>query len=423
VALYWQGNAKMEEMTTGTIATLMCAIFRSMGHSEITIATEYDRITSICIDIYQHGSTSVNQQSLQEFEIRAEGRLLRGEISAGFHRHLLLTVRRILEFVSTGDLKWKVKKKGSRKYPVTEYYQTCLDGFISVKECRESTVGSIVSACKRHMYWLYKNGILNFKDVVPANIKEYIAMTMNVMRPASARADLAYLRQFYQYLADTNLSTENFKMLLSAKISVKSEIRPTVSRDEVEAIFNSIDLTTATGIRNYAMLMLAAVTGLRGCDIIRLKLTDINWTSGEISVFQSKTSKPVILPLTRNVGEAIKKYVLTIRPVNDSKEVFLRIVSPFQGFASSGALNNIYQQCFKAAGLSKVARTPRSVHSLRRSLGLNMVVAGVPVTTVAQVLGHSSIASTRPYIALDSKHLKECALDFSGIEVRREQIS
>ena len=46
-----------------------------------------------------------------------------------------------------------------------------------------------------------------------------------------------------------------------------------------------------------------------------------------------------------------------------------------------------------------------------------MITSGVPVTTVAQVLGHSNITSTKKYIALDSVHLKECALDFTGIEV------
>ena len=42
------------------------------------------------------------------------------------------------------------------------------------------------------------------------------------------------------------------------------------------------------------------------------------------------------------------------------------------------------------------------------------VVAGIPVTTVSQVLGHSGIDPTKQYISLDSVHLKECALDLNG---------
>lgn len=43
-----------------------------------------------------------------------------------------------------------------------------------------------------------------------------------------------------------------------------------------------------------------------------------------------------------------------------------------------------------------------------------MVIAGIPVTTVSQVLGHSRIDPTKQYISLDSVHLKECALDLDG---------
>ena len=58
-------------------------------------------------------------------------------------------------------------------------------------------------------------------------------------------------------------------------------------------------------------------------------------------------------------------------------------------------------------------------HSLRRAVGRNMVIAGIPVTTAAQVLGHGDIDSTKQYISLDNIHLKECALDFSGTEPER----
>ena len=67
--------------------------------------------------------------------------------------------------------------------------------------------------------------------------------------------------------------------------------------------------------------------------------------------------------------------------------------------------------------LQRVAFDGKGFHSLRRAVGKNMITSGVPVTTVAQVLGHNGTSSINKYIALDSVHLKECALDFSGIEV------
>jgi len=51
-----------------------------------------------------------------------------------------------------------------------------------------------------------------------------------------------------------------------------------------------------------------------------------------------------------------------------------------------------------------------------------MVVAGIPITTIAQVLGHSNISSTKQYISLDSVHLKECALNLDGIAPNRGDV-
>lgn len=65
------------------------------------------------------------------------------------------------------------------------------------------------------------------------------------------------------------------------------------------------------------------VFGLRACDIVALKLTDIDWLRGEIRIVQSKTTNPVILPLTQDVGEALKDYILNARPSAADKEIFL----------------------------------------------------------------------------------------------------
>jgi len=68
---------------------------------------------------------------------------------------------------------------------------------------------------------------------------------------------------------------------------------------------------------------------LRACDIVALKLADINWSRGEIRVVQSKISNQVILPLTQDVGEALKDYILNGRPSAVDSEIFLRINAPY----------------------------------------------------------------------------------------------
>jgi integrase len=131
----------------------------------------------------------------------------------------------------------------------------------------------------------------------------------------------------------------------------------------------------------------------------------------------SKTMEPLVLPLTKNVGEALQDYILNGRPKCDYEEIFIRLHAPHQPFIDGTGIQYLYSRYRRKAGLSRKAFDGKGFHSLRRSVGKRMVTSGVPVTTVAQVLGHTDINSTQRYISLDSVHLKECALDFHGIEV------
>ena len=65
----------------------------------------------------------------------------------------------------------------------------------------------------------------------------------------------------------------------------------------------------------------------------------------------------------------------------------------------------------------------RSFHALRRTAGTRMVVSGVPVSTVAQILGHTDMESTKRYISLDTERLRECCLDLGMMHTRKEGLS
>ena len=68
------------------------------------------------------------------------------------------------------------------------------------------------------------------------------------------------------------------------------------------------------GKRDYAMMVLAAQSGLRACDVVRLELGSINWRTREICLTQHKTGEPLSLPLEPESGNAIADYILNGRP-------------------------------------------------------------------------------------------------------------
>ena len=173
------------------------------------------------------------------------------------------------------------------------------------------------------------------------------------------------------------------------------------------------------GKRDYSIILLGANLGLRAMDIANLKLRDIDWRNGEIHALQQKTQEVLSLPLMPEVGEAVNEYILSGRPESNSEYVFLRHRAPFQKMHDGVLIGDMFESYQKKAGIERKPFDGKGFHSLRRMLGREMAVSGIPVTTIAQVLGHSKTDSARQYISLDSEHLRECALDFRGIEVGR----
>ena len=221
-----------------------------------------------------------------------------------------------------------------------------------------------------------------------------------------------FMLKLYSHLYESGQSQSSFAALLSFKVNRGKKVTETQSADELAVILESIDRQTAVGKRSYAVMMLGIVLGLRACDVAALKLTDIDWINGEIKILQAKTAISVILPLTKDVGEALSDYILNARPSSDSEQIFLRIKAPYTGLKSAVTIGEIYESCCKAAGLPRSKR----FHTLRRTLGTSMLASGTPVTTVAQILGHAETDSTKRYIAVDKEHLKMCALPFDGIK-------
>lgn len=69
------------------------------------------------------------------------------------------------------------------------------------------------------------------------------------------------------------------------------------------------------------------------------------------------------------------------------------------------------------AGIKRQPFDGKGFHSLRRRIATKMVIAGVPVTTVSQVLGQMKMDSAKQYLVFDTENLRECAISLAGIEV------
>lgn len=115
----------------------------------------------------------------------------------------------------------------------------------------------------------------------------------------------------------------------------KRVIVPAFTEAEIRSIVASIDTGSAVGKRDLAIILLAYCTGLRGIDIRRLKLTDIDWRGQSVTLTQSKNYEPITCVLNGETMNALADYVLEGRPDCGLEEVFVTCLAPHRPLAAN----------------------------------------------------------------------------------------
>ena len=407
-----------KEKRIEVLVPMVLAEMRRIGASERNIWTHQQRsFTPIKTFFKKHRVANYDDSILDDYVrecLRLENE---GVICKARLRVKLKGVDRLREFYATGKLVWAFRSHGSR-FMVSGHFEETIADFVATTEYTDNTKGDVIWALRKYLAFLKDRGANNFSDITIDLVKSFLLFASNHLKASSLNSVKKYMSVFHDYLKEHELCALDCSYLLSIRSPRERKVASFITVEEVAAVLTQIDTGTMKGKRDYAIIMLALTTGMRGSDIVSLRLSDINWTLGTISVVQSKTAEPLVLPLVRIAGEAIEDYILNARPSVATDHVFIRVLQPFMQLNNAMALDYMLKTYQEQAGIERTPFDGKGFHSIRRAMGRNLVVSGVPVATVAQVLGHKSPDSLRPYIALDTEHLMQCAVGFFGIEPR-----
>lgn len=215
------------------------------------------------------------------------------------------------------------------------------------------------------------------------------------------------LRAFYRWLHLSGHGGGHLATVIPLRRRYRLADVPCALRwEQVQALLASVERDGPDGRRNYAMLLLIATYGLRGCEVRALGLDDIDWQQEELTVFASKTGCSRRLPLTGRVGEAILDYLRHERPASHHRDLFLSRRPP------QGPLCNKFYgwvaRCFEKAGIEA---PHRGAHTLRHSLAVELLRRGETLKGIGDILGHRSPETTFIYTKLDVEDLRSVALD------------
>jgi len=273
-------------------------------------------------------------------------------------------------------------------------------------------------------------------DAYARDLREFQAWCRNKKLEPSA-FDAAALTAYLEALADRGLAVASQRRhlaslrglareLVDEKIidrdpapSVKLRNHPrqlpkTLSRGDIERLIESIEVSTARGLRDRTMLELAYGCGLRVSELTGLQLHQVDINSGVVIVI-GKGAKERIVPLGRAAGRSLREWlsrrneILNPEAANGKKNKQLprRATAVFVTRLGKA----MTRQGFFKALKGWAATDPRlkwiSPHTLRHSFATHLLEGGADLRAVQEMLGHSDISTTQIYTHLSKGHLRK----------------
>jgi integrase/recombinase XerD len=228
------------------------------------------------------------------------------------------------------------------------------------------------------------------------------------MTPTSQARIISGLRSFYKFCLLEHLTEQDPTALLEAPKLIRN-LPDTLSFHEIEQIIGAIDLSTAEGTRNKAMLETMYSCGLRVSETIGLKISSLYMDVGFIKVI-GKGDKQRLVPIGSDATKQIKIYQSTVRNQLSIKKgnddiLFLNR----RGSAMSRVMVFlIIKDLVRKAEIKKNV----SPHTFRHSFATHLVEGGADLRAVQEMLGHESITTTEIYTHLDRDFLRSTLQQF-----------
>lgn len=228
------------------------------------------------------------------------------------------------------------------------------------------------------------------------------------MTATSQARIISGIKAFYKFLLLENIIHEDPTQLLEAP-KTRRKLPDVLTFEEIEQLIAKIDLSTAEGHRNKAILEIMYSCGLRVSEVVGLKISQLHFNDGFIRVI-GKGDKERLVPIGRQAIQYVNLYRETGRRQLDIKKGQEDIL--FLNRRGSGLTRVmiflVIKKLVEQAGIKKQV----SPHTFRHSFATHLVEGGANLRAVQEMLGHESITTTEIYTHLDREYLRDTLLRY-----------
>jgi integrase/recombinase XerD len=268
----------------------------------------------------------------------------------------------------------------------------------------DNTIANYGFDIQRLSQYLDYNGY----TVTPVKISEETLQQFiySVSKEVNARSQariISGLKSFFSWLIFEDYRNDNpLELIETPKIGRK--LPDTLSVQEIDALIGAIDLSSAEGERNRAILETLYGCGLRVTELVTLKISDLFFDEGFLKI-TGKGNKQRFVP----IGDATQKFI------NIYKNTVRSHLNIQKGFDDTLFLNRRGKQLTRAMIFTIIKTLADKInlnktispHTFRHSYATHLLENGADLRSIQLMLGHESITTTEIYVHLDRTHLTQ----------------
>ncbi|HTT93007.1 MAG TPA: tyrosine-type recombinase/integrase [Acidimicrobiales bacterium] len=257
----------------------------------------------------------------------------------------------------------------------------------------------------------FTQGRVEVEEICAKDVMEFLDAMSRRLQPRSLELVASSLRSFFRFLRSQGLGAEGLENAVPMVPRRRSGLVRHLTSRAFNDLIASLGRSSARDLRERAIILCMARLGLRTSEVCRLRLDDIDWRQGALSVRARKNGHGARLPITAETGRALAEYLQHGRPDTPAREVFvllrLRRGAPISRSIVKAAVGRALRQ----AGIEAPTR---GGNLLRHSLATELMARGARLVDIAGLFGHRSLATTRIYAAVDVDALRGVALPWPG---------
>ena len=250
----------------------------------------------------------------------------------------------------------------------------------------------------------YESDITQFLEFTGENIINNDLIELFITSELNDKSDNSKIRKISsinQYIDWFNLDNKEYQIVIE-KVSLKrgSYLPETISISDVNRLIDIYDHSNYMNSRNLTLIDFMYSTACRVSELCDVRVSDLDFEEDFVKLF-GKGSKQRIVPIGSELKINLSKY-LKFRDELNTQEPYLFLSKNMNQLDRSA----IFRIIKKSATLSDNALSVHP-HTLRHSAATHMLEAGCDLRTLQELLGHTSVSTTKIYTKLTKEFLVE----------------